>query len=166
MIIQQLGLSFFMIIMIIKLTFLSLLGDCIMIRLLISLTVLLIVLPKIAIECLIALYQQRRIALWSCDYAGKGLKKIHHRTILIGTRPLADVDQWLHYLKGNIDLTGPSPIEFHQARKMNSNDQVRFNIAPGILSPYKVKQASGIACLLYTSPSPRDQRGSRMPSSA
>ena len=24
----------------------------------------------------------------------------------------------------------------------------------------------GIACLLYTSPSPRDQRGSRMPSSA
>ena len=25
---------------------------------------------------------------------------------------------------------------------------------------------SGMACLLYTSPSPRDQRGSRMPSSA
>ena len=25
---------------------------------------------------------------------------------------------------------------------------------------------SGLACLLYTSPSPRDQRGSRMPSSA
>ena len=27
-------------------------------------------------------------------------------------------------------------------------------------------QRSGMACLLYTSPSPRDQRGSRMPSSA
>ena len=27
-------------------------------------------------------------------------------------------------------------------------------------------KASKIACLLYTSPSPRDQRGSRMPSSA
>ena len=26
--------------------------------------------------------------------------------------------------------------------------------------------AAGMACLLYTSPSPRDQRGSRMPSSA
>ena len=26
--------------------------------------------------------------------------------------------------------------------------------------------AGGIVCLLYTSPSPRDQRGSRMPSSA
>ena len=29
-----------------------------------------------------------------------------------------------------------------------------------------VKAAEGAACLLYTSPSPRDQRGSRMPSSA
>ena len=27
-------------------------------------------------------------------------------------------------------------------------------------------QVQSIACLLYTSPSPRDQRGSRMPSSA
>ena len=27
-------------------------------------------------------------------------------------------------------------------------------------------EALAIACLLYTSPSPRDQRGSRMPSSA
>ena len=28
------------------------------------------------------------------------------------------------------------------------------------------EQERGITCLLYTSPSPRDQRGSRMPSSA
>ena len=31
---------------------------------------------------------------------------------------------------------------------------------------YVVIFATGVACLLYTSPSPRDQRGSRMPSSA
>ena len=30
----------------------------------------------------------------------------------------------------------------------------------------KKQQAQNTACLLYTSPSPRDQRGSRMPSSA
>ena len=29
-----------------------------------------------------------------------------------------------------------------------------------------IMQTSGYICLLYTSPSPRDQRGSRMPSSA
>ena len=30
----------------------------------------------------------------------------------------------------------------------------------------KVVNSGGMTCLLYTSPSPRDQRGSRMPSSA
>ena len=34
-----------------------------------------------------------------------------------------------------------------------------FSVASPTMTPY-------IACLLYTSPSPRDQRGSRMPSSA
>ena len=34
------------------------------------------------------------------------------------------------------------------------------------LSDVKVGRAVFKACLLYTSPSPRDQRGSRMPSSA
>ena len=29
-----------------------------------------------------------------------------------------------------------------------------------------INMAKSISCLLYTSPSPRDQRGSRMPSSA
>ena len=33
-------------------------------------------------------------------------------------------------------------------------------------TPNIVVDAEYIACLLYTSPSPRDQRGSRMPSSA
>ena len=32
--------------------------------------------------------------------------------------------------------------------------------------PSSVREAFRLACLLYTSPSPRDQRGSRMPSSA
>ena len=32
--------------------------------------------------------------------------------------------------------------------------------------PYRLDIAKFILCLLYTSPSPRDQRGSRMPSSA
>ena len=32
--------------------------------------------------------------------------------------------------------------------------------------PFEVNDENHVGCLLYTSPSPRDQRGSRMPSSA
>ena len=39
--------------------------------------------------------------------------------------------------------------------------------APALAGPYvNVEANAGWTCLLYTSPSPRDQRGSRMPSSA
>ena len=34
------------------------------------------------------------------------------------------------------------------------------------VTPERLQRDGNIACLLYTSPSPRDQRGSRMPSSA
>ena len=37
-----------------------------------------------------------------------------------------------------------------------------LNVDPGTMSPYQ----HGECCLLYTSPSPRDKRQSRMPSSA
>ena len=40
----------------------------------------------------------------------------------------------------------------------------RFDIYPQ--NPPLVKTIAALPCLLYTSPSPRDQRGSRMPSSA
>ena len=36
----------------------------------------------------------------------------------------------------------------------------------GLSAPIQKLSASLFSCLLYTSPSPRDQRGSRMPSSA
>ena len=41
---------------------------------------------------------------------------------------------------------------------------IDIGAAPGSWSQYAIKAAK--SCLLYTSPSPRDQRGSRMPSSA
>ena len=39
-------------------------------------------------------------------------------------------------------------------------------LADGVVSRNAWEKAPLTACLLYTSPSPRDQRGSRMPSSA
>ena len=55
-------------------------------------------------------------------------------------------------------IGGGSPlrrITEHQARELQSSLRQRG-----------VEATSYVACLLYTSPSPRDQRGSRMPSSA
>ena len=56
------------------------------------------------------------------------------------------------------------PAEEESARKVALEESVTDAVAQG-LSVSKAKRLRGI-CLLYTSPSPRDQRGSRMPSSA
>ena len=40
------------------------------------------------------------------------------------------------------------------------------NLGKGSMADFAAWQGQPYSCLLYTSPSPRDQRGSRMPSSA
>ena len=40
------------------------------------------------------------------------------------------------------------------------------NFGKAFYNEFGIDTALGFSCLLYTSPSPRDQRGSRMPSSA
>ena len=67
-------------------------------------------------------------------------------------------------------MKGVEPVE--QANKASDIPwplSMRWPLAiwRGLFAPEaKPWQASATACLLYTSPSPRDQRGSRMPSSA
>ena len=55
------------------------------------------------------------------------------------------------------------PAEEESARKVALEESVTDAVAQG-LSVSKAERLRG--CLLYTSPSPRDQRGARMPSSA
>ena len=60
--------------------------------------------------------------------------------------------------------------------ELSVGDRVFFDYDSAVLSPVAtetldrqgawLRQYPNLACLLYTSPSPRDQRGSRMPSSA
>ena len=51
-------------------------------------------------------------------------------------------------------------ISIHRLQKIYEE------IKPDLVHHYTVKAVLYGTCLLYTSPSPRDQRGSRMPSSA
>ena len=83
----------------------------------------------------------------------------------------------LSYLNGQNDqlFIGTRPLSMGGAFIAVADDAntITWNPAglPGLrrtefTSTYSDLYAMGITCLLYTSPSPRDQRGSRMPSSA
>ena len=67
-------------------------------------------------------------------------------------RNLAQDEEWLH----------PSSSDSEQENKKEKKP--RFN--PSACAPSKEELSRARDCLLYTSPSPRDKRQSRMPSSA
>ena len=56
--------------------------------------------------------------------------------------------------------------EFNLVRHALKEREVMLRAAPHIIWPMRFVLPYDKGCLLYTSPSPRDQRGSRMPSSA
>ena len=74
------------------------------------------------------------------------------------------------------ELTGKNPMKGHNVSHANNKTKRRFlpNLKKVKFTSELLKRSlkltvsnAGVrSCLLYTSPSPRDQRGSRMPSSA
>ncbi|MFT6407550.1 MAG: N-acetylglucosaminyldiphosphoundecaprenol N-acetyl-beta-D-mannosaminyltransferase [Arenicella sp.] len=114
-------------------------------RILLSVVVLLFMLPKVATQCLSAMYRQKKIHIYSNEYLGLGMKCIQHRTFMINNCALSDFDSWLHYLKGNLDFIGPERLSMKESLLLTRNQRRRFDVAPGLISPYKIKRASGIA---------------------
>lgn len=106
---------------------------------------LMLVLPKVGYQCLLAWYHQKKIKLYVQQYAGINMERVQHRTVTVANAPLADIDTWFLYLRGKYDLVGPSPMEFDDACKLHRNKRTRFNVSPGIISPFMVKRTSGIA---------------------
>ena len=69
----------------------------------------------------------------------------------------------------NIDALAAAGIQFTQAYANTICSPSRGSLHTGYHNGHAINDRNVInfrACLLYTSPSPRDQRGSRMPSSA
>ncbi len=114
-------------------------------RILISTTVLMFMLPKVVIQVFCAMYRQQKIDVYLGEFVGRDMRKIQHRTLMVNNSPLGDIDSWLHYFKGNLDLTGPRRMQRAEAQSLNGEELKRFNVAPGIISPFEIKQASGIA---------------------
>ena len=68
----------------------------------------------------------------------------------------AGINRYLHY---SFMIMGYNRIPIQKWFRDNAAEAMTHSIEIG-------EKITSLGCLLYTSPSPRDQRGSRMPSSA
>ena len=72
--------------------------------------------------------------------------------------------------KGKLAEASESEADLYRSITGAGNDshltQVLYGGGPALTNSAGVPWSAAYVCLLYTSPSPRDQRGSRMPSSA
>ena len=67
------------------------------------------------------------------------------------------------------EIAEPDEVEIHPHSSLSMLEILKLNLGEFMFrNRYPIKKTVYINnnCLLYTSPSPRDQRGSRMPSSA
>ena len=68
---------------------------------------------------------------------------------------------WLHFFRGEEEASTGGPLRTHTFRRSRQSRKVKREQRAGARAMHVQE-----ACLLYTSPSPRDKRQSRMPSSA
>jgi len=116
-------------------------------RLIIGIAMLSVLLPRFAVNCLSGLYRHKKISIYTKACAGQNFERFEHRTITVANKALADIDTWLLYIQGKIDLVGPHPMGFESALRLDKETNQRHRIRPGIISPSQVKQKSGIAHL-------------------
>ena len=87
--------------------------------------------------------------------------KICTAIVDVGIQTSNEIESELYNIITGRDLTYE---EFFKYLKLD--DDVREYVDQRMAKFYNKNKAEDYSCLLYTSPSPRDQRGSRMPSSA
>ena len=93
--------------------------------------------------------------------------------ILPYTKNSVNIDTWMHiwhsymkYMPGNDIMTKPHHVLVKPHHIMVKPHHIMIKPHNDKTTPRNGETAPRNGCLLYTSPSPRDQRGSRMPSSA
>lgn len=114
-------------------------------RILIGVTALLFILPRVGVQCIRAWFRQQNITRFDQELIGKGMRRFVLRRVLIANRPLSNFDQWFHYLAGDLDLVGPEAFDVKALHQLKARDRIRFKVAPGIVSPYTIKKMAGIA---------------------
>lgn len=114
-------------------------------RLVISLIGISVTSLKLCIGVLRALYCQQAVTVFSNTVLGKRQTPMTLRVFKVANKPLANVDVWFHYFKGNIDLVGPKALDQAAVDRLTTLQRARFQVAPGLISPYQVRKRSGIA---------------------
>lgn len=114
-------------------------------RILIASMALLIMLPRVGLQCLEAWYRQQKMSLFIQEYAGRDMTKIQHRTVMVANKPLIDFDIWFLYLKGKINLIGPKALSFQKAYDLGRGNRKRLQVSPGLISPDQIKHNYGVA---------------------
>ena len=78
----------------------------------------------------------------------------------------SDLVNEIEVIKGFLNIKVPAAAFLEDFNKTLSDENYGVKEIDNTQSGVMVEYSSPNTCLLYTSPSPRDQRGSRMPSSA
>ena len=107
----------------------------------------------------------------ACDWSGLGELHFDFAAKAVGPAALCPNESFALFVKDKIFMAEtPGSDKPVCARFVQGNEQPEFRNAGNArleIRPDAVFEIGGnIACLLYTSPSPRDKRQSRMPSSA
>ena len=111
--------------------------------LLVALTVLLLLLPLIAIRGLVSLIQTRN--LFERELLVGRLRAPFLRLRFGGHGPLRGLAVWINVLRGDIAVVGPRPLTAVEAGAVPVTDLVRFAVRPGLISPFGLRKKVGIA---------------------
>ena len=107
---------------------------------------------------------ERTEKLSPADIDEKRFERLHHRTVAGGESRQEPLAENLRILRRG---KPEHPVQVAQAISRQAGWKVAQEVEPLVRCPaVGLQSLSPKACLLYTSPSPRDKRQSRMPSSA
>lgn len=69
----------------------------------------------------------------------------YERLAFSGSWPLAGLAALLNVLRGDMAFAGPRPLTEDEARSIPPSAVVRFDLRPGLISPYVLRRKTGIA---------------------
>ncbi len=114
-------------------------------RIIIAFSILFVAVIKLCLGLLVALYRQQPVTIYTQSLLGQGGRPIDVKIFKASNKPLANVDLWFHYVKGDFNLIGPKALTMQEAQALTKDQRIRFEVAPGLITPHDVKRNSGIA---------------------